>query len=291
MKDLPELCRAKDFPLTKEARKTLEVLERQRERHREGFTEFIKQDQSRKQAILEPVRFILQPWFENGVVYANKVRDPFLSDMARILGIRIYINAPCELRDTLELATGKIRRNILKWHGEPPRRWVYLVILQRAFPKAAQKALGLPGQHDIKASCGAYLTMPIPYGTVYETEQMLSPGERADFLGDNWYEIQSDRIYGYLSMVYSMGSIEGLPFSTYEVERNDEIERRLQAAGLSEDMQFQFFCWRERFDLLEISKAFRDIGTNKSEESVRKLQGKINEVILQKRIDELLWKF
>lgn len=278
MKELPEINGAEEFPLTKEAKEAFAILEKQHKRHRKGYAEFIQHDQPNRDTILKPVRAIMETWFNLGVTYASKGRDPLLGDMARILGIRIYINAPCELRDTLELATGKIRRNILKWHGEPPRRWVHLVILRGAFPKAAQKFLGLSGQRDIKASCGAYLTMPIPFGLVYETEGMLSARDRADYLGDKWYELQSDRIYGYLNTIYSMCSIEGAPRDTYDVESNDEVERKLKASGLNEDKQFQFYCYRERFEYIEIAKALRDIGTNKSEEAVRKCQKVIDRV-------------
>jgi hypothetical protein len=236
---------------------------RENERERlllEGYDTFKSENLPKKQVVLAGVKVAMETWFEKGVEYDDRRVDPFFKVSAAALRMKIYTNEPPRLRSALEDASGLIRRHILEAKGIPRANWLDVLIRS---PRIRA------GDHELKASCGPYLAMAAPFGTVFKTEG-LPPGQRAEIVANNWYDVQSERLYCYISLVCNEGSSEWVPHSIGEVEYNYDYERKLRTSGLS--LGQQLYCdgrYKRGLYDTEMKDALRDVALNVTLKNLR----------------------
>jgi hypothetical protein len=236
---------------------------RENERERlllEGYDTFKAENRPKRCIILARVEAEMETWFKEGVEYNDRLVDPFFEVSARALGIKIYTNEPPKLRSILQRASDIIRRHILEAKRIPRVNWLDVLIRS---PRIRI------GDHELKASCGPYLAMPPPFGTVFGTEGS-PPGKRAEIVANNWYNVQSQRLYCYISFICNEESSEWGPHCIAEVERNYDYERKLRTSGLSLDQQL-YYDGRYNRGLYdeEMKGALRDVAFNVTLKNLR----------------------
>lgn len=227
----------------------------------EGYAEFEAKDQSKRGIILARVEAETETWFKKGVEYDERLVDPLFEVSARALGIKIYTNEPPRLRSILENTAAVVRRHILEAKGIPVMH--HLDVLIRC-PRIV-----IDGR-ELKVGYGPYLVMPLPFGTVFETEG-LAPTKRAELVTDNWYDIQSQRLWRDITLVCNEGGEQWQARSIPEAENNYDYERKLRTSGLSPAQQIEFDGrYRRQLDYTEIKEGLREIAFNKSLKDIRR---------------------
>lgn len=227
-------------------------------RHRfwEGYPEFQKTDQPNMEVIMAETKTVMEVWFKHGVTYDSELEralSPYYS-----FGIPHYQNEPEELQGLLEIAYGKITASVLEWKKIPE----YLIppILMWNSATAEDKA-------DFEWE----LRSPSPsFGPVFRTEGK-PPKERAEIVGNDWYNLQSHRLYGFISEIYTTESDQWTkPKSISTVEKYIEAEQRLKYLGLSSSDRIEYYAHWLGFQNMEVANMLRRIGVNKSVEAVKK---------------------
>ena len=230
-------------------------------RHRfwQGYPEFQKADQPNMQVIMIEVNAVMEAWFKRGVTY-----DCDLPEFERALfplnyfGIPHYINEPEELQGLLEIAYGKIKANVLEWKHIPEYLRPQLLMWSSA-------------SAEYKADFEWEANSPGPsYGPVFWTEGK-PPKEQAEMVGNNWYNLQSHRLYGVISEIYASESDQWKqPQSIREIEKYLEAEQRLTDLGLSQSDRIEYYARWLGYQSIEVANMLRSIGVNKNAEAVKK---------------------
>lgn len=242
------------------AKSYMESWEEKKWRHLwEGYADFIKADQPNRQAILAESKALIETWFKRGVTYGHD-----LIGFAAAFGTKVYTNEPDELYDLLEIAHGKIKANILEWKRIPEYLRPQLLMSAPAF---RPELCGLEGEQ--KASFYWRVNGP-SYPTVLDTEDK-PPAERAELVANNWYDLQSRRLYGRISETYAKGSADFKKMRSRQgVEDYLEIEQRLKSINLSQIDRIAFIARRQGWEFTEVAKMLRALGINRSTEAVKK---------------------
>ena len=230
----------------------------------DGYPEFKEWDRPHRQPILAPAKAVMEAWFERGVTYD---RDPVLGEVLRAANIMIYTNAPAELRHILESARGKILIYILEWRGVSDDMVPYLLMLIRAIPPAES---GL--KRELKAAFEQWL-VPLPYGPVFGTTNK-QPRERAELISDNWYDLQSQHLYSFVSKVYTTKGDELRPRSIRAIEKKLDLQQRLKDFGLSRPERCVYHAC-QLFQYMEVAEFSVMIGHNMTPEAIRKFHDRI----------------
>jgi hypothetical protein len=234
----------------------------------EGYSQFMTKDRPNRQIILADAKAVMERWFENGVEYNDWLVDPFFEVSARALGIKIYTNEPPRLRSILENTAAVIRRHILEAKRIPVMN--HLDVLIRC-PRIV-----IDGR-ELKVGYGPYLVMPLPFGTVFKTEG-LAPTKRAEMVAENWYDIQSQRLYRDITLVCNEGSGQWQPKSIAEVEHNYDYEQKLQTSDLTLAQQIELDGRYHRgLYFEEVQGALREIAINETLKDMRKSYEEIHE--------------
>jgi len=242
---------------------TMEQANKMRQRLLIDYPSFRQWDQDHRQGILAPVKAVMESWFETGVTYGW---DPILRETLLGLKIMVYTNAPVELRHSLEVARGEILVNILEWRGVPVYIGSQVLMLLRARP-AWESGL----KRELKAAFEQRL-FPLPYGLVFWTKDK-QPRERAEFLGNKWYDLQVQEIYSFVSKVYAQGDV-WRPKSTHAIEKKLDFDQRLSDLGFSRHDRYVYYAC-QHFEDSEVAEFTAMIGPKMSPEAVRKLRGRI----------------
>lgn len=268
----------------------LRWLSRENKRERllmEGYAEFEAKDRPNREIVLADAQAAMETWFEEGVEYDERLVDEVFQVGALALGIKIYTNEPPRLRSLLEAAAGQITISILTYRLPHPDEWVHILFRGSAIPKEAQRAtLGLEIGRDIKATHGPYLLMPLPYGPVFETENM-EPEKRAKMISNRWYELQASRLYSYVSDILARERWQWGPDPWHgnynrKYEKRDEEAQKLEALRLTPLEKLLVYARRNRYEYGEIAKALRDtLGITKSEKALNMEHSRTEKILIE----------
>ena len=166
--------------------------------------------------------------------------------------------------------------------------WPDVIFRTPAIPLDTLKAEYPEISRELKAGCGTdtWIRTP-PFGTVYETEH-LPPRERAERVGDKWYDLEFYWQYVDIARLYAREGWQWGRDPYHEnvaraTERRDEINRKLAKSGLSEADQFIYCCRRRRegFEYEEIKKGLRQIALIKSIDEVKKSLRKNEKTLIE----------
>jgi len=183
----------------------------------------------------------------------------------------VYTNEPEELQDLLEIAYGKIKANILEWKRIPEYLIPQLLMFSPAIPLSSHG-----GKGEWKATFEGKVNGP-SYGPVFWTEGKVSK-ERAEIVSNDWYNLQSHRLYGFISEIYATESDQWEQTRSWQaVDRQLEIEQRLQDLGLDQAGRLEYYACRLGFQFGETAEMLKRLGVNKSLEAVRKSFGRVKE--------------
>ncbi|MFC1987596.1 hypothetical protein ACFLVH_03530 [Chloroflexota bacterium] len=245
--------------IVESAKGYMEYWEDDKRQHRfwEGSPEFEKADRPNRQVSMAEARAIMETWFESGVTYDYDF-------IAAIFNTMVYTNEPGELQGVLEIAFGKIKANILEWKRIPEYVRPQLLMWSPALPLAPY---GLKGEH--KATFEQKVNGP-SYGPMFWTEGMPAK-ERAELVSNNWYDLQSHRLYGFISEIYATESDQWKrPQSLRAVEKYLDAEQRLKDLGLDLPARLEYYGRWLGFQNTEVSEMLQTIGVNKKPEAVKK---------------------
>jgi hypothetical protein len=245
---------------------TIEQAEKRRHHLLVDYAAFREWDRPHQRPILTPVKAALESWFETGVTYDW---DPILGEALRAANIMVYTNAPVGLRHGLEVARGEILLNTLEWRGVPEYVGSQVLMLFRSIPSWES---GL--KRELKAVFEQRL-FPLPYGPVFWTRDRQLGG-RAEFLGNLWYDLQSQEVYRFVSGVYATKGDGWRPRSTRAIEKTLDSDQRLRNLGLSRPERYVYYAC-QHFECGEVAEFSTMIGYHMSPEAVRKLKKRIEE--------------
>ncbi len=240
-------------------------------RHRfwKGYPEFQKTDQPNMEVIMAGTKTVMEAWFKHGVTYDSELEralSPYYS-----FGIPHYQNEPEELHGLLEIAYGKITASILEWKQIPEYLRPQLLMWSSA-------------STEDKVDFEWELRNRSPsYGPVFWTEDK-PPKERAEIVGNDWYNLQSHRLYGMISNIYATENDEwDRPKSQSAIEKSLDVEQRLKNLRLSQSDRIEYYAHEAGFQNMEVANMLRRIGVNKSVEAVKKSYQRNRELLRKNR--------
>jgi len=228
------------------------------------FRKFVRADQGNREAIMAEVKEVLVAWFSEGVIYSQRSE---LLGLPMPPGLKWYVNAPSNLRRLLQVASGQIMCNILRWRGVPGYLVHEVLMLVPAVPACQLAPFGI--NRELEADFGLRV-IPLPYGSVCRTEG-IRPERRADIVGNNWYHLEARRLYNFVAQQQAKIEAEGRHRSLRQIEKYIDLERELSQLGLDLANQVEYFaCTFRDLTYGEVSALLATLGTSRSPGAVKK---------------------
>jgi len=135
-----------------------------------------------------------------------------------------------------------------------------------ALPEDIVAPLGL--KHKLEADFGLPLKPPA-YGQVFGTEDTLSK-DRAESVSNNWYDLTSQRLYGFVSRRYNDVQFQQRRVSLRQIEKYLDLQQMLMELNLNLTDRVEYYeCKCRDFSYADISSLLVMLGVRRNPVAVK----------------------